>query len=107
MAIRRARLAAARRHGRRALTEIRHLSADAALHWVLSHRTRVARFRRAVSGTRAAPVLDALLAAIHAEATALARPRPRRRRVARRPGRVRRARTPRWLEALAAHPLAI
>ena len=109
MALRKTRLAAARRHGQRAVTELRHLSADAALYWVLSHRARVAQFRRAVKGTAAAPAVDRLLAVIRDEATRLQPPRsqtpPRRSRRARR--HVRAARAPQWLRALASVPLAI
>jgi len=69
-------LGAARKHGRIALAELRHMTADSTLYWVLSHRARVAQFRRAVKGTRAEKVLDQLLARLRTEAT----PLPRRRR---------------------------
>jgi len=71
-------LGAARKHGRVALSELRHMTADSALYWVLAHKTRVAQFRRAVKGTRAAKTLDQLLARLRAEATALPRRRARK-----------------------------
>ena len=39
-------LGAARRHGRKALGELRRMTADSALYWVLAHRSRVAQFKR-------------------------------------------------------------
>lgn len=82
-------LGAARKHGRLALGELRHMTADSALYWVLSHRTRVAQFRRAVKGTRAEKALDQLLTRLRAEATKLPRRRPRKvARVRRRARRV-------------------
>jgi hypothetical protein len=82
-------LAAARTHGRVAFTELRHMTADAALYWVLSHRTRVAQFRRAVKGTPAAKALDQMLARLRAEATELPRRTAKRKpRRARRHARV-------------------
>lgn len=71
-------LGAARKHGRIAMSELRHMTADSALYWVLSHRARVAQFRRAVKGTRAEKALDQLLIRLRAEATPLARRRPRK-----------------------------
>lgn len=82
-------LAAARKHGRTALAELRHMTADSALYWVLSHRGRVAQFRRAVKGTRVEKALDQLLARLRAEATPLPRRAPKRK--ARRARRRRRA----------------
>ena len=76
-------LRAAGRHGRRALSELRHATADSALYWVLSHRTRVAQFRRAVKGTRAARPFDQLLQVIREEATAPRKPVARKRKVVR------------------------
>lgn len=73
-------LSAAGRHGRRALTELRRASADSALYWVLAHRDRVARFRRAVKGTRAAKPFDQLLQVIRDEATAPRKPVARKRK---------------------------
>ncbi len=67
-------LGAARRHGRKAIAELRHMTADSALYWVLAHRGRVAQFRRAVQGTRAAKPLDQLLRIIRQEASALPQP---------------------------------
>lgn len=83
-------LTAARRHGKRAITELRHMSADSALYWVLGHKTRVAQFRRAIKGTAAARPFERLLTLIRAEATPLQRA-PRRRKAAGRPARRRRA----------------
>ena len=74
-------LGAARKHGRVAITELRHMTADSALYWVLAHRARVAQFRRAIKGTRAAKAFDQLIERIRAEATTL--PRRRRRKVVR------------------------
>ena len=89
MPTRETHLGAARKHGRVALSELRHMTADSALYWVLSHRARVAQFRRAVKGTRAAKTLDQLLARLRAEATKLPRRRPRKvTRVRRRSRRV-------------------
>jgi len=76
-------LGAARVHGRKAVTELRHMTADSALYWVLSHKDRVAKFRRAVAGTRAAKPFDQLLTIIRDEATPLPRPAPRKRRAVR------------------------
>ena len=76
-------LGAARVHGRRAITELRHMTADSALFWVLGHKRRVAEFRRAVKGTRAARPFDKLLTMIREEATALPRPAPRKRKAVR------------------------
>ena len=86
-------LGAAQRHGRKAITELRHMTADSALYWVLAHKTRVAAFRRAVKGTPAAKPFDQLLAVIRSEATALPRPAVRKARRT----RVRRARKSRFL----------
>ena len=85
---RKTHLGAARTHGRAALTQLRHMTADSALYWVLSHRTRVAQFRRTVKGTRVEKALDLLLHRIRSEATPL--PRPRRRKAVRRARRHRR-----------------
>lgn len=74
MAKRENHLGAARRHGQKAFAELRHMTADSALYWVLSHRSRVAGFRRAVKGTRAAKPFEQLLHVIRQEATALPRP---------------------------------
>ena len=74
-------LGAARKHGRKAVTELRHMTADSALFWVLSHRNRVAGFRRAVKGTAAAKPFDQLLQVIRDVATALPRPAPKRKPV--------------------------
>lgn len=71
-------LGAARKHGRRAIAQMRHMTADSALFWVLSHRSRVAGFRRALKGTAVAKPFEQLLRAIRQEATALPRPAPRR-----------------------------
>jgi hypothetical protein len=89
-------LGAARKHGRVALTELRQMTADSALHWILSHRTRVAQFRRAIKGTSAAKAFDQLLQRIRTQATPLARP-PRRKAV--RTRRHRRAPLARFLAA--------
>ena len=80
MSQRKTHLGAARQHGRRAITELRHMTADSALYWVLSHQSRVAQFRRAVRGTRAAKPFDQLLTLIREEATALKRATPRKRK---------------------------
>ena len=77
-------LGAARAHGRRALNELRHMTADSALYWILSHRGRVAQFRRAVRGTRAARPFEQLLQRVREQATALPRPVVRKRKTARR-----------------------
>lgn len=80
MSKRKSHLGAAKVHGRKAVTELRHMTADSALYWVLSHKSRVAQFRRAVKGTRAARPFDKLLTLIREESTTLARPAPRRRK---------------------------
>ena len=85
---RKTHLGAARKHGRAALTQLRYMTADSALYWVLSHRSRVAQFRRAVKGTPVEQALDQLLHRIRNEATPL--PRPRRRKAVRRARRHRR-----------------
>lgn len=77
-------LGAARAHGRRALNELRHMTADSALYWILSHRGRVAQFRRAVRGTRAARQFEQLLQQVREQATALPRPVARKRKATRR-----------------------
>lgn len=77
---RKTHLGAAKQHGRKAVAELRHMTADSALHWVLSHNDRVAKFRRAVAGTRAAKPLAQLLTLIRAESTPIARPAPRKRK---------------------------
>ena len=83
MSKRKSHLGAAKVHGRKAVTELRHMTADSALHWVLSHRRRVAEFRRAVQGTRAARPFDKLLKLVREEATTLPRPAPRKRKAIR------------------------
>lgn len=83
MSKRKTHLGAARKHGRAALNQLRHMTADSALYWVLSHRTRVAQFRRTVKGTRVEKALDLLLQRIRSEATPLPRSRPRRRKATR------------------------
>jgi hypothetical protein len=88
-------LGAARKHGRVALRELRRMTADSTLYWVLSHRSRVAQFRRAIKGTRAEKALDQLLVRLRAEATALPRRAPKRK--ARRARRRRRAPMTRYL----------
>lgn len=88
-------LGAAKVHGRKAMTELRHMTADSALYWVLSHRRRVAEFRRAVKGTRAAKPFDKLLEMIRDEASALPRPAPRKRKAVRARRRTARRRTAR------------
>ncbi len=80
MSKRKTHLGAARQHGRKAITELRHMTADSALYWVLAHRGRVAGFRRAVKGTRAAKPFDRLLVLIRKEASALPRPVARKRK---------------------------
>ena len=98
-------LGAARQHGRVAVTELRHMTADAALYWVLSHRGRVAQFRRAVKGTGAERALQQLLARIKSEATALPRRRPRKAaRKSTRTARSRRASVARYFSALTPFP---
>lgn len=91
MSKRNSHLGAARVHGRKAVAELRHMTADSALHWVLAHKARVAQFRRAVKGTRAARPLDQLLTLIREEATALPRPAPRKHKKGVRARRRRRA----------------
>ena len=76
-------LGAAKRHGRKAFTELRRMTADSALYWVLAHRSRVAQFKRAIAGTRAEVPFKRLLDAIRGEASALERPTPRRRKATR------------------------
>ena len=49
MSKRESHLGAARKHGRKAIAELRQMTADSALYWVLSHRRRVAEFRRLVA----------------------------------------------------------
>lgn len=87
---RKTHLIAAKRHGQRAVAELRHMSADSALYWVLGHKARVAQFRRAIKGTAAARSFERLLALIREEATPLPRA-PRRRKAAGRTMRRRRA----------------
>lgn len=89
---RKTHLAAAKQHGQRAVRELRHMTADSALYWVLSHKGRIAQFRRAVRGTAAARPFERLLVLIRKEATAPARAAPRR---ARKPARSRRRRATR------------
>jgi hypothetical protein len=91
MSKRKSHLGAAKVHGRKAVAELRHMTADSALHWVLAHKDRVAKFRRAVKGTRAAKPFDKLLTIIRAEASELPRRTPRRRKAV----RARRSRTAR------------
>lgn len=114
MTSKKTRLDAAKRHGTRALSELRHLSADAALYWVLSHKARVAQFRRSVRGTPAESVVERLLGYIKDESTVLDAPRRRARRpraTAPRKAPIRRhiriARTPDWLKALASQPFPL
>lgn len=83
MSTRKSHLGAAKQHGRKAVTELRHMTADSALYWVLSHKNRVAQFRRSVAGTRAAKPLEKLLTLIREEASPLARPVSRKRKVVR------------------------
>jgi hypothetical protein len=83
MSKRETHLGAARIHGRKAINELRHMTADSALYWVLAHKSRVAGFRRAVKGTRAAKPFDKLLAMVRKEASALPRPAPRKRKAVR------------------------
>lgn len=83
MATRKNHLDAARIHGRKAVNELRHMTADSALYWVLANRGRVAQFRRAVKGSRAAKPLEQLLRVIRDEASALPRPVVRKRKPAR------------------------
>ena len=80
---RKTHLGAAKQHGRKAILELRHMTADSALYWVLSHKRRVADFRRAVKGTRAAKPFDKLLTAIREEATTMPRRATRRRKAVR------------------------
>jgi hypothetical protein len=83
MSKRETHLGAARIHGRKAINELRHMTADSALYWVLAHKSRVAGFRRAVKGTRAARPFDKLLKLVREEATTLPRPAPRKRKAIR------------------------
>lgn len=84
MPTRNSHLGAAKAHGRKAITELRRMTADSALFWVLAHKDRVAKFRRAVKGTGAAKPFDKLLTLIRAEASDMPRrPAPRRRKAAR------------------------
>jgi hypothetical protein len=83
MSKRKSHLGAAKVHGRRAVAELRHMTADSALYWVLSHKDRVAKFRRAVRGTRAAKPLDQLLTLVREEASTLTRAAPRKRKAVR------------------------
>lgn len=76
-------LGAARRHGQKAISELRHMTADSALYWVLAHRSRVAQFKRSIAGTRAEKPFKRLLEAIRAEASTLERPTRRRRKATR------------------------
>lgn len=104
MSKRKTHLVAAKQHGQRAVTELRRMTADSALHWVLGHKDRVAKFRRAVKGTRAAQPFNQLLTLIRQEASALPRPAPRKRK----PVRIQRRRTSRtWLERVVAPPFAV
>ena len=83
MPTRKNHLDAARGHGRKAVNELRHMTADSALYWVLANRGRVAQFRRAVKGTQAARPLELLLHLIRQEASALPRPVARKRKAVR------------------------
>jgi hypothetical protein len=83
MPTRKNHLDAARVHGRKAVNELRHMTADSALFWVLANRGRVAQFRRSVKGTRAAKPFDKLLLLIRKEASALPRPVARKRKAVR------------------------
>lgn len=76
-------LGAAKVHGRKAINELRHMTADSALYWVLAHKDRVAKFRRAVKGTRVAKPFDKLLTMIRDGASEMPRRAPRRRKAAR------------------------
>jgi hypothetical protein len=76
-------LGAAKAHGRRAVNELRRMTADSALYWILAHKGRVAQFRRAVKGTPAARPFKQLLGVIREQATAPPRPARRKRRVVR------------------------
>lgn len=80
MSTRKSHLGAAQQHGRKAVAELRHMTADSALYWVLSHKGRVAQFRRALAGTRAARPFEQMLTLIREEASPLSRPAPRRRK---------------------------
>jgi hypothetical protein len=91
MSKRKSHLGAAKVHGRRAVAELRHMTADSALYWVLAHKDRVAKFRRAVKGTRAAKPLDQLLTLVREEASTLTRPAPRKRQAVRARRRSRRS----------------
>ncbi len=99
-------LDAARSHGRKAVNELRHMTADSALFWVLANRGRVAQFRRAVKGTQAAKPLKQLLRLIRDEASALPRPVARKRKAVRAAVRARRRR-PVSVSRYFAQPFAI
>lgn len=97
MSKRETHLGAAKKHGRRAVTELRRMTADSALHWVLAHKSRVAQFRRSIKSSRAAKPFDQLLALVRHEASALSR--PARRKPKRKHVRVQRRSAPRnWIE---------
>lgn len=71
---------------RRQIRAFRGTAAEAALHWVLAHQSRVKAFRSAVKGTPVAGAMDRLLKLIKSEAHApRGRSRRRRRPVVARP----------------------
>lgn len=106
MSKRETHLGAAKKHGRRAVTELRRMTADSALHWVLAHKSRIAQFRRSVKDTRAAKPFDQLLALVRHEASALSRPAPRKPK--RKPARTQHRRAARsWIERVTAPPFAV
>lgn len=70
---------------RRQIRVFRGTAAEAALNWVLSHRSRVKAFRTAVKGTPVATAMDRLLKLIKSEARSPRRHVRRRRPVAARP----------------------
>jgi hypothetical protein len=79
------------RESEHAVASMWHQSAIAALHWVSSHRSRVAGFRQAVKDTPMEKALDVALKTLRAEArTPLVRTRKATRRSAARPAAVRR-----------------
>ena len=87
MSSRKTHLGAARQHGHKALLELRKLTADSALHWILSHQRRISQFRRAIKGTRAQAPFAQFLAGVRHEATVLparkSKPKPGKRRAMR------------------------
>lgn len=64
----RSRLDSAATSRKKQVLALRAKAADAALHWVMSHQSRVNQFKSAVKGTPVAGAVDKLIALLKAEA---------------------------------------